>query len=147
MQHPGVYEPVTRTFQHPLRVRYGECDPQGIVFNANYLLYVDVAFTELWREAIGPWQDMTAGGYDAVVAESRLRFASPARFDDEIAVGLSVARLGRSSIQTAVAICRGGELLVEGELRHAVLSTETWRSVEMPAFIRDGLAPYSSGGS
>ena len=30
-------------------MRYGECDPQGIVFNANYLLYFDVAFTELWR--------------------------------------------------------------------------------------------------
>ena len=36
-------------FSHRLRVRYGECDPQGIVFNANYMLYVDVVFTELWR--------------------------------------------------------------------------------------------------
>lgn len=146
MQHRGVYEPVARTFEHPLRVRYGECDPQGIVFNANYLLYVDVAFTELWREAIGPWQEMTAGGHDAVVAESRLRFHAPARFDDEIAVGLSITRLGRSSIHTAIAMRRDGELLVEGELRHAVLSTETWRSAEMPAFIRGGLSPYLAGG-
>jgi len=30
------------SFVHELRVRYGECDPQGIVFNANYLLYFDV---------------------------------------------------------------------------------------------------------
>jgi acyl-CoA thioesterase FadM len=36
---------VQRDFEHPLRVRYGECDPQGIVFNANYLLYFDVVFT------------------------------------------------------------------------------------------------------
>ena len=28
-------------FVHELRVRYGECDPQGIVFNANYLAYFD----------------------------------------------------------------------------------------------------------
>ena len=80
---------MARNFQHCLRVRYGECDPQGIVFNANYLLYVDVAFTELWREAVGPWQQMTESGFDAVVAESRLRFRAPARFDDEIAVGLA----------------------------------------------------------
>jgi len=33
------------SLRHELRVRYGECDPQGIVFNANYLLYFDVAFT------------------------------------------------------------------------------------------------------
>ena len=84
-----------RRHQHVLRVRYGECDPQGIVFNANYLMYADVAFTELWREAIGPWLEMTERGYDAVVAETRLIFRAPARFDDEIAVGLQIARLGR----------------------------------------------------
>ena len=49
-------------FVHELRVRYGECDPQGIVFNANYLLYFDVAFAELWRAAVGPWQDMVTRG-------------------------------------------------------------------------------------
>ena len=42
------------SFVHELRVRYGECDPQGIVFNANYLLYFDVAFTEYWRERDRP---------------------------------------------------------------------------------------------
>jgi acyl-CoA thioester hydrolase len=131
-------------FKHPLRVRYGECDPQGIVFNANYLLYFDVAFTELWREAVGPWMEMGERGYDAVVGEAQLRFRAPARFDDELACVLAVARLGRSSITTGIRILRGEELLVEGELRHVVVSTETWRPVEMPAFIRDGLARYST---
>ena len=32
-------------FVHRLRVRYGECDAQGVVFNANYLMYFDVALT------------------------------------------------------------------------------------------------------
>jgi hypothetical protein len=68
---------VSAAFVHELRVRYGECDPQGIVFNANYLLYFDVAFTELWREAVGPWQEMVERGVDAVVAEANLRFRSP----------------------------------------------------------------------
>src|SRR4051794_11038567 len=126
-------------FEHALRVRYGECDPQGIVFNANYLLYFDVAFTELWREAVGPWSEMTTRGYDAVVGEARLAFRSPARFDDEIGLTLTPARLGRSSIATSVHIHRGDELLVEGELRHVVVSTESWKPVEMPDWIRTGL--------
>src|SRR3954469_4163727 len=90
------YRPAPMEFRHHLRVRYGECDPQGIVFNANYLLYFDVAFTELWRDAVGPWQEMTSRGYDAVVGEARLGFRAPARFDDELAVALAVASLGRS---------------------------------------------------
>ena len=40
-------------FRHRLRVRYHECDPQGIVFNANYLAYADIAITELYRDAFG----------------------------------------------------------------------------------------------
>ena len=62
---------------HELRVRYGECDPQGIVFNANYLLYFDVAFTEMWRAAVGPWQEMVSRGIDAVVAETNISFRAP----------------------------------------------------------------------
>jgi acyl-CoA thioester hydrolase len=133
-----------KPFAHTLRVRYGECDPQGIVFNANYLLYFDVAFTELWREAVGPWGEMAEQGYDAVVGEAQLRFRAPARFDDELAIALRVVRLGHSSITTAIEIKRDEQPLIEGELRHVVVSTATWRPVEMPAFIRDGLARYSA---
>jgi len=39
-------------FVHELRVRYGECDPQGIVFNANYLAYIDPASGELTAVAV-----------------------------------------------------------------------------------------------
>ena len=73
-------------FVHELRVRYGECDPQGIVFNANYLLYFDVAFTELWREAVGPWLEMVERGFDAVVAHADIDFRAPARYDDVLSL-------------------------------------------------------------
>jgi acyl-CoA thioester hydrolase len=110
-------------FVHELRVRYGECDPQGIVFNANYLLYFDVAFTELWRAAVGPWQEMVALGVDAVVAEANLIFRAPARFDDQLQLQARVAQLGRSTITTEIDVMRGEELLVAGRLRHVCVST------------------------
>ena len=46
-------------FRHPLRVRFHECDPQGIVFNANFLAYADIAMTELYREMFGSWKAVT----------------------------------------------------------------------------------------
>ncbi len=42
------------TFTHRLRVRYNECDPQGVAFNAEYVVYFDVILTEFFRETIGP---------------------------------------------------------------------------------------------
>jgi acyl-CoA thioester hydrolase len=131
------------TFVHELRVRYGECDPQGIVFNANYLLYFDVAFTEYWRARVGPWQEMVQGGTDAVVAEATLRFRSPARFDDMLALEVTTEELGRTSTTTRVDIRRDSELLVEMRLRHVFVDTGTWAKTDMPAWIRDRLAAAS----
>src|SRR5205807_350743 len=45
-------------FEHKLRVRYVECDPQGVVFNSHYLAYFDINITELWRTAFGGYRAM-----------------------------------------------------------------------------------------
>ena len=130
-------------FVHKLRVRYGECDPQGIVFNANYLLYFDVAFTELWRAAVGPWQEMVERGVDAVVADASLSFRAPARFDDEIELRARIAKLGGSSITTEIHVVRDEQVLVSGTLRHVCVSTETWRKTELPDWVRGGLERFA----
>jgi acyl-CoA thioester hydrolase len=134
---------VAETFVHELRVRYGECDPQGIVFNANYLLYFDVAFTEMWREAVGPWQEMVQRGVDAVVAETNLRFHAPARFDDELALRVQITSLGRTALRTEIDVYRGEELLLAGWLRHVCVSTDTWSKTEIPDWARVGLTRFA----
>jgi acyl-CoA thioester hydrolase len=131
-------------FVHRLRVRYGECDPQGIVFNANYLLYFDVVFTELWRAAVGPWQEMVARGFDAVVADARISFRAPARYDDELELHARIAKLGTTSLTTEIDVVRDGEVLVSGSLRHVCVSAETWMKTELPAWVREGLAPFAA---
>jgi acyl-CoA thioester hydrolase len=134
-------------FVHELRVRYGECDPQGIVFNANYLLYFDVAFTELWRVAVGPWQEMVARGVDAVVAEANISFRAPARFDDQLELRARVTRLGSTSITTEIDVMREGELLVAGRLRHVCVETAGWSKTDLPDWVRNGLQRFASDGS
>jgi acyl-CoA thioester hydrolase len=148
---PIVSAGVPPPFVHELRVRYGECDPQGIVFNANYLLYFDVAFTELWRAAVGPWQDMVAKGFDAVVADARLSFRGPARFDDQLELHARIARLGGSAITTAIDVVRDEELLVAGELRHVCVTTASLAEdkpakTSIPDWIRQGLLAFAADG-
>ena len=88
-------------FTHALRVRYNECDPQGHVFNANYLAYFDLTMTELWRE-LGGYQAMVEAGADLVVAEANVRYRQPLRFDDEFDALLTVEKLGETSIVIAM---------------------------------------------
>lgn len=134
---------MSREFVHRMRVRFAECDPQSIVFNSRYLEYFDVGMTELWREAIGPYeQAMAELGVDLVVAEANLRFRSPLRFDDEFDLRLSVHRLGNSSMITGFAVVREGTTCVEGEMRHVCVDRGTADKREVPGEIREGLAPY-----
>jgi acyl-CoA thioester hydrolase len=131
-------------FVHRLRVRYAECDLQGQVFNANYLLYYDVAFTELWREAVGPWQSMVARGFDLVVAEASLRFRAPVRYDEEIDLRIAVTRVGTTSFGTELEVVRGSDVVLEGAMRHVCVDAQTWRKAELPDWMRSGLERFTA---
>jgi acyl-CoA thioester hydrolase len=130
-----------RVFRHRIRVRYGECDPQGVVFNANYLAYFDIAMTELWRE-LGGYEAMVDGGIDMVVAEARIRYLVPLRFDDEFDLVVRGIRLGKTSITSELAVERDGETCVEGELRHVFVAPDAGGTTPMPDAVRSGLTRY-----
>jgi acyl-CoA thioester hydrolase len=135
---------VSELFRHPLRVRYNECDPQGVVFNANYLTYFDLTMGELWRE-LGGYQAMVDAGVDMVVAEATIRYLAPLRFDDEVEVVARVTRLGDTSMATELVIEDGGEPAAEGELRHVFIETGGGATAPIPDPIRAGLARYATG--
>jgi acyl-CoA thioester hydrolase len=124
-------------------VRYAECDPQGVLFNANYLAYIDHTITELWREAYGGYKMMLSRGIDIVVAEAHMRFLGSARFDDEIAIETSVTNIGTTSVTTTYRFMRGDEVLLEARLRHVFVNKETAAKTPMPDWARDGLQPWA----
>ena len=129
-----------RSHTHRIRVRYGECDPQGVVFNAHYFAYFDIALTELWREAAGGYAGMMEDGIDLQVVEATARYKAPARFDDEIDVTIEVTKLGTTSMVTSLAIRRDGALLVEGELAHVFVDTTALTKVPIPERVRSAFA-------
>lgn len=128
-----------------VRVRYGECDPQGVVFNAHFLAYFDIAITELFRAALGGYQAIVDRGVDFVVAEARLRYRQPAHFDEELRIEVALTRLGRTSIATSYRVRRDADLLVEGTLRHVLVELkgrEPGAKTAIPDWMRERLAPY-----
>ena len=134
-------------FRHRLRVRWSECDLQGVVFYPQYLAYLDHTVTELWREAIGPYTEMIpTHGVDMVVAEAALRYRGSARFDDELEISATITRLGDTSITTEFRIERAGDgaLLTEGELRHVFVDPEDFSKSAMPPVVRAGLERFAT---
>jgi acyl-CoA thioester hydrolase len=137
---------VPEPFRHRIRVRFNECDGQGVVFYANYLMYFDVAMTELWRDAFGGgYAGMIAEGTDAMVAEATIRYRAAARFDDELDLVATVTRLGNTSSTTELRAERvaDGVLLAEGELRHVFIDPKTLAKRAIPAEVRAGMNRFA----
>lgn len=127
-------------FVHRLRVRYSECDQQGVVFNGHYLFYYDNAITEMWRERIGPYQEMVTRGYDIVVAEATLRYRNSARFDELVDISMPVAHLGTTSMIIRPEFRVGDRLVADGEVRHVFVDPSTLAKKAMPDDIRSALS-------
>ena len=132
------------TFSHRLRVRYSECDPQGVVFNGNYFAYFDVAMIEFHREVIGNYSELVEAGVEMVVAEARCRYHAPARFDEEIDINVVPARVGTTSLTVALEVTRGQTRLAEGELRYVFVEKKTGRKLPIPQDVRVTLERASS---
>jgi acyl-CoA thioester hydrolase len=88
---------MAENFKVFIRVRYAECDAQGVVFNARYADYVDVAATEYLRVLFGGYQSLLGRGIDNQVVRLGIDWTAPARFDDILEIDIETAHIGNSS--------------------------------------------------
>jgi len=120
--------------QTRFRVRYAETDQMGVVYYANYLIWMEVGRAEYCR-AIGlRYRDMEqADGIRLAVVESHCRYVSPARYDDEVEVVTSITDANRRMVEFHYLICEtsDGRRLATGETRHIFLGPEH-KPVKLP---------------
>ena len=130
------------TFRFPLRVRWSELDPQGVVFNPNYLTYFDVAFGEYLRAIGFPYpQGFAEFGVDTFAVNANVDFKGSARLDDDLLIGARTAYIGRTSLRIAFQITRDGAVLTEGVTVYVVGDRTTQAPQPVPgAFIDRVLA-------
>lgn len=124
--------------------RWHDNDHYGHLNNIVYYAYFDTAVNGYLIEASGTdIRDLPAIG---LVVETSCRYLAPASFPDELAVGLAVESLGRSSITYRLAVFRGDEdtPVAVGRFVHVYVDRDTRRPVEVPAVIRDAVAPLGS---
>ena len=102
---------------HTLKIRiyYEDTDCGGVVYYANYLRYVERARTEFLETRGVSLRKLMDEGVYFVVAEAALKYLSPGRYGDILAVETTVDRVGPASIVFRHKISRdlSGEKLVE----------------------------------
>jgi acyl-CoA thioester hydrolase len=133
-------------FRFQLRVYWEDTDAGGVVFYANYLKFFERARTE-WLRSLGHEQERmrTETGVVFVVTDTTLRYLSPARLDDLLAVTVEVRHAGRAQMTIAQQAWRQTSqrdtLLAEGTIRIACVDAGTFRPQRIPNSIVETLTP------
>lgn len=129
-------------FTTAIEVRFGDCDPAGIVYYPALYHYCHIAFEEAWRGPLGtPYPDLVTRerlGFPTVHVETD--FLSPARYGDTIAVEVSVTRVGASSVVFRFEGRVGDRDVLRSSHTKVCVDLDTFETIPIPEPHRAALA-------
>ena len=114
-----------------IRVRYAETDQMGVVYYANYLVWMEVGRVELCKACGFNYRDMEReDGVMMAVAEANCRYSAPARFDDEVIIRTWVEEANPRIVKFAyeMSIAADGRKLASGYTRHVMVDRQFQRT-------------------
>ena len=136
-------------FRCRIRVRWAECDAQGIVFNGAYFTYLEIALAAYFRNlGIALYNPEGRRHFDTATVKATLEYIAPARADDVIDVYWRVERIGNSSITTRSEIrdSLSGKLVLKAEVIHVDFDSDAGKSRPVPSDMRRLIETYESTG-
>jgi acyl-CoA thioester hydrolase len=135
----------TAQFTLLLRVRYGECDAQQVVFNARYADYIDLAMTEYFRAAVGGFQVLLDKGLDSQVVSLHIDWHSSAKFDDVLALEVKTKKVGNTSYGFEILISNftSQKQIAKSTVTYVMVDTQTYQKTPVPDWLRERLLTAS----
>lgn len=98
-----------------LTVRFCETDLMGIVHHANYLQYFEAARVTYLKRRGASYESWMQDGTHLAVAEAKVKYRKPARFDDALDIEVRLAEITRVTVRFVYVVRKNGEVCTEGE--------------------------------
>ncbi len=120
----------------PVRVYYEDTDMGGIVYNANYLRFIERARSD-WVRGLGNDQNaMRDAGIIWVVQRIEADYLAPAKYDDELLIETEVIKLSPARLIMGQLVKRGETELFRAKVSAVCIASDTGRPTRLPAEIR-----------
>jgi acyl-CoA thioester hydrolase len=129
------------------RVNYSETDQMGLVYHANYVIWLDLARTEHLRGTGVTYKEMEEQGVYLAVTDLQVRYRRAARYDDLVRVRCWVREVASRRVTFGYAVEREGtaataELLATAQT--SLMALDRGHSpTRIPEHVRELLAPSS----
>lgn len=125
-------------YRHEIRIRFGEVDMQGVVFNAHYLAYADDAVTA-WMRAEGFAYPNDGLEFDFMVVHAEIDWTGSAGFDDVLEIECEVERWGTTSFTIRQRLHVGDSPVGEIRLVYVSVALGTKDKIPVPDAFRAAL--------
>ncbi|PWU09981.1 MAG: acyl-CoA thioesterase [Terriglobia bacterium] len=125
---------MTPSAETHFHVRYAETDQMGVVYYANYLVWMEVGRVEFCKSFGFNYRDMEQeDGILMAVVEANCRYLSPARFDDHIVVETRIEQATSRTVTFAyeMRLVASGRKLASGHTRHMLVDRQ-FRRTRLP---------------
>ena len=136
-------------FHTSLRVRWMECDAQGIVFNGSYLNYLEVGQAEYFRNlGFSIYRIAQAGYFDSAVVKITIEYKAPARVEDNLEIFVGIGNIGNTSMALDAEIYPGdsNQLLTTIQAIYVGYNAGTGETRPVPDEIRRLIGHFESTG-
>lgn len=131
-----------------IRIHYALTDQMGVVYYGHYAQFYEIGRTEAIRQIGYTYKEIEAMGIIMPVVDIHSRFLRPAKYDDLITVKTTLKELPVNSkivFHTDI-YNEAGELLNTGDVTLFFIDAKTMKRCEMPAPLREKLAPFFAEG-
>lgn len=125
------------TWTHQIRVRYGECDMQRVVFNANYLAYCDDA-VERWLAAKGV--KVNDVGWDFMLKKATIEWQGAATVHETIDIAVEATRWGNTSFDVLFTGTVEGRPVFTTTITYVGVKLGTTETMPPPEYVKRILA-------
>lgn len=121
-----------------LRVRYGETDQMGHAYYSNYLRWFEVARGDWCRDRGFTYKQLEEMGYKLPVVEAWARYRGEVKYDDDIAIKITLAQVKRSSMKFEYAVVNEttGQETTAGYTWHVLVGKEM-KAISIPGEVRE----------
>jgi acyl-CoA thioester hydrolase len=135
-------------FFEELKVRFSETDAQGVVHNAVYLVWFEIARVAYLGQFPGGYKGLVEQGVDATTTEAYLRYLDGTRFDDVLRIHVRARDVRGARFRFEYVVERVSQppaIVADGWTTHACVNAETLRPTRMPAWLAEAIAELEGG--
>lgn len=133
-------------WRREITIRFGHCDPAGIVYTPQYFHLFNTVIEEWYGDALGlSYYDLigprrTGLGYAHVSAD----FAQPAKMGEALEIAIAINAIGRSSVSLGLHAFKCGIECARASFVTVVTSLLDHKALPLPDDLREAMTAYQN---